>query len=409
MSPASNAAAVPAAWQPIYEWRGRDRQGRCLNGHLRASTRAQVQLRLQSQGIFPTRVARQRTSWLHTPGRKDRVMLLQQLATLMKAGIPLLQSLDTLIRSCSKPTLRVMLQEVRAEVSGGNSLADALRCHLRFFTPQVCHLVAVGESSGTLDDVLQGLADHEEKSLKLQNKLRAALAYPAMVLCVAVMVMAVMLTVVVPTFREVFASFGSDLPALTQTVLRLSSALATQGVWIVLLCAGALGSFIMLQRRSPTVQAWLDRSSLRLPLLGAVMRQATVARWMRTLATQIGAGVPLVEALSRVGEACGRIAYAQATRAMTREVSSGQRLSTAMERAACFPPMVLQMTHIGEESGSLDVMLNKAAELMESELEERLKALSSLLEPCILLLMGLMIGAIVVALYLPVFQLGAVV
>lgn len=392
----------------LFLWEGKDRNGKRMRGEMKAGGESLVQAQLRRQGIFVTRVRRRRFVSRQGMRRQDLAVFTRQLATMIRAGIPLLQGLDIIARGQSSPALSRILQQVRTDVATGHDLSSAMAKHTDFFSPLYCNLVAVGESAGVMDTTLDRLAVYEEKALALRNQIRSALMYPLSVMVVALVVVAVILVVVVPTFKDVFASFGAELPLLTRVVI-LASEFLGRWWWLVLaaLAASAWGVHGAV-RRSEGLQYALDAAVLRLPLVGKLITKALVARWSRTLATLFGAGIPLVDALASVASAAGNRVFSQATLQIQRDVSTGQRMTLSMEATGAFPPLAVQMASIGEESGSLDLMLGKTADFFESEVDEEVKGLSSLLEPAIILILGVLIGAIVVAMYLPIFQLGSI-
>lgn len=403
--PSSSSSVIK---EYVFQWEGKDRNGKEVRGEMKAGGEAVVQAQLRRQGIFVTRVRRHRFGGRGRLRREDLAVFTRQLATMIRAGVPLLQGLEIIARGQANPAVARVLQDVRAEVATGRDLSSSMRRHPEFFSPLYCNLVAVGESAGVMDQTLDRLAMHEEKSLALRNQIRSALMYPTAVMLVALVVVAVILVVVVPTFRDVFASFGAELPLMTQIVIKLSETLAATW-WLILPALGLLGyGLVQLVRRSPRARHWLDATLLRLPVFGDLITKALVARWTRTLSTLFGAGVPLVDALVSVGAAAGNQVFGKATQSIQRDVSNGQRLTFAMEATGVFPAMVVQMASIGEESGALDQMMGKTADFYESEVDEKVKGLSSLLEPVIIVVLGVLIGGIVVAMYLPIFQLGSI-
>jgi type IV pilus assembly protein PilC len=340
---------------------------------------------------------------------KDITLFTRQLATMLKAGVPLLQSFDIVGRGHANPNMAKLLGDIRADVETGTSLSAAFARFPRHFDRLYCNLVAAGEAAGILEDLLDRLAAHMEKTEALKSKIKSALMYPASVLAVAFIVVAVIMVFVIPAFEQVFGSFGADLPAATLIVMGVSEFFVAHG-WLILgLLGGGIWFFLRAWRRNRRVQQMMDRLLLRLPVFGQLVEKSCVARWTRTLATMFAAGVPLVEALDPAGGAAGNSVYAQATAKIRQEVSTGASLSAAMARTRLFPPMVVQMTAIGEESGSLDHMLGKAADFHEQEVNDRVAGLSSLMEPVIIVFLGLVIGGIVVSMYLPVFKLGQVI
>ncbi len=395
--------------ESLYEWEGRDRQGRPASGEIRAAGEHQAQASLRRQGITPTRIRKRR------PGRggavkpRDIALFTRQLATMMKAGVPLLQAFDIVGRGNAKPQVTRLLSDIRADVETGTSLSAAFRKFPQHFGDLYCNLVEAGEAAGILEAILDRLATYLEKVQAIRSKVRSALMYPVAVLLVALVVMAVIMVFVIPSFKDVFSSFGAQLPAPTRFVIALSEALVQHGWLALILLTGGAVAGLRAWRRSPRLQSLADRALLRVPVFGPLVVKAVVARWTRTLATLFAAGVPLVEALDSVGGAAGNSLYLEATRQIQKDVSSGSSLTAAMTQARVFPTMVLQMCAIGEESGSLDHMLNKAADFYESEVDDTVAGLSSLLEPMIIVFLGVLVGGIVVSMYLPIFQLGQVV
>lgn len=394
--------------ESVFEWEGKDRQGRLVRGETRAAGENQVKATLRRQGITPTRLHKRRPRRGMRIRPRDIALFTRQLATMMKAGVPLLQAFDIVGRGHANPSVAQLLADIRADVETGTSLSAAFRKHPREFSDLYCNLVEAGEAAGILESILDRLATYMEKIEGIKSKIRSALMYPAAVVLVAVIVVAVIMVFVIPSFKEVFSSFGADLPAPTRFVIGLSEVFVTQG-WLLalLLVAGALG-FLRAWRRSARLQQSVDRLVLRLPVFGALIRKSVVARWTRTLATLFAAGVPLVEALDSVAGAAGNSVYRLATEGIQKEVSAGTSLTTAMTDSRVFPSMVLQMCAIGEESGSLDHMLGKAADFYEAEVDDTVAGLSSLLEPVIIVFLGSVVGGIVVSMYLPIFKLGQV-
>lgn len=393
----------------IFEWEGRDRQGRILRGELRAAGENQVQASLRRQGVTHTRIRKRRIGRGPRIRPKDIALFTRQMATMMKAGVPLLQSFDIVGRGNANPTLARLLNDIRMDVETGTSLSAAFRKFPRHFSPLYCNLIEAGEAAGILDAVLERLSVYLEKIEAIKSKLQSALMYPVAVLLVALVVVAVIMIFVIPAFKEVFSSFGADLPVPTLMVIAMSEFFVAY--WWVMLAVLVGGGWATLRawRTSEKVQHAVDRLALKLPIFGPLIYKTVVARWTRTLSTMFAAGVPLVEALESVGGAAGNAVYAEATDRIRQEVSAGTSLTSAMTGTQVFPSMVLQMSAIGEESGSLDQMLSKAADFFEAEVDDAVAGLSSLLEPMIIVLLGGIIGGIVVAMYLPVFKLGQVV
>ena len=393
----------------VFEWEGRDKNGKILRGEIRAGGEAAVSASLRRQGILLTKVKKRRTSGGSAVKPRDIALVTRQLATRMKAGVPLLQSFDIVGRGATNPRLTQLLGNIRSDVETGTSLSAAFRKHPMQFDALYCNLVEAGETGGILEALLERLAIYQEKTLALKSKIKAALMYPVAVLVVAFVVVVVIMVKVIPAFKEVFSSFGADLPAPTLLVIAMSEFFVA--TWPFIFGGLIGGGYLFMQswRRSEKMQMVMDRLLLRLPIFGVLINKSVVARWTRTLSTMFAAGVPLVEALDSVGGAAGNAVYAEATRVIQRDVSTGSALTTAMQGTGVFPNMVIQMSSIGEESGALDHMLAKAAEFYEEEVDDMVKGLSSLMEPIIIVILGTIIGGIVVAMYLPIFKIGSVV
>ena len=395
--------------ESVYAWEGKDKNGRTIRGEVRAGGQAIVNVTLRRQGIMVTKVKKK----VYRSGKKitdkDLTMFTRQLATMMKAGVPLLQSFDIVGKGHANPSMAKLIQDLRNDVETGTSLNRAFRKFPLYFDPLFCNLVGAGEQAGILEELLTRLAIYKEKTLAIKGKIKSALTYPIAILAVAFIVTAVIMIWVVPAFKQVFESFGADLPTPTLVVMAISDFFVT---WWYLIFGGLFGAiyfFFQAWRRSLKMQQTMDRLLLRLPIFGAVIRKATIARWTRTLSTMFAAGVPLVEALDSVGGASGNAVYLEATRKIQNEVSTGTSLTTSMQNTDVFPNLVIQMVQIGEESGSLDAMLGKVADFFEEEVDEAVAALSSLMEPLIMVILGVLIGGLVVAMYLPIFKLGSVV
>lgn len=393
----------------VFEWEGKDRHGKIVRGETRAGGENQVQATLRRQGIFPTKIKKRRTRSGKKIKPKDIALFTRQLATMMKAGVPLLQSFDIVGRGNTNTSVTRLLNDIRTDVEMGTSLNAAFRKHPLYFNSLYCNLVEAGESAGILETLLDRLAVYMEKTEAIKSKIKSALMYPSAVVIVTFAVIAVIMIFVVPAFKDVFSSFGADLPAPTLLVMAISE-IFVQWWWLIFgLIGGGTYFFLQAWRRSPRIQMVMDRLMLRLPIFGVLVEKSCIARWTRTLSTMFAAGVPLVEALDSVGGASGNAVYALATEKIQQEVSTGTSLTSAMTSTNVFPSMVLQMCAIGEESGSIDHMLGKAADFYEEEVDEMVAGLSSLMEPIIIVFLGVIIGGIVVAMYLPIFQLGQVV
>jgi type IV pilus assembly protein PilC len=393
----------------VFEWEGRDKNGKIVRGEIRAGGEAQVNASLRRQGILLTKVKKRRTGGGSSVKQKDIALFTRQLATMMKAGVPLLQAFDIVGRGATNPRLTKLLADIRADVETGTSLSAAFRKHPMHFDALYCNLVEAGEAGGILEALLERLAIYQEKTLAIKSKIKSALMYPIAVLVVAFLVVVIIMIKVIPAFKEVFSSFGADLPAPTLVVIAMSEFFVAW--WPVVFGGLFAGGYIFNQswKRSEKMQMVMDRLMLRLPIFGNLINKSVIARWTRTLSTMFAAGVPLVEALDSVGGASGNAVYGEATQKIQRDVSTGSALTTAMQSTGVFPTMVIQMAAIGEESGSLDHMLAKAAEFYEDEVDDMVKGLSSLMEPIIIVVLGTVIGGIVVAMYLPIFKIGQVV
>ena len=393
----------------IFAWEGRDRTGKVVRGEIRAGGEAVVNVSLRRQGIAVTKVKKKSFRSTKKIKEKDIALFTRQLSTMMKAGVPLLQSFDIIARGHTNPSVSKLVQDIRSDVETGTSLNQSFRKFPLYFDPLFCNLIAAGEQAGILEDLLERLAIYKEKTIALKGKIKSAMFYPASIIAVAFIVTAIIMIKVVPAFKEVFKSFGADLPAPTLMVMAISDFFVKY--WYIIFGGLGIGLYFFFQswKRSPKVQRFMDRLLLRLPVFGEVIRKATIARWTRTLATMFSAGVPLVESLDSVGGASGNIVYGDATRQIQTEISTGTSLTVAMQNANVFPNMVTQMVSIGEESGSLDTMLGKVADFYEAEVDDAVASLSSLMEPIIMVILGVLIGGLVIAMYLPIFKLGAVV
>ena len=393
----------------IYEWMGKDRQGKELRGEMRATGEAQVQASLRRQGIFMTKLKKRSMRSGKKIKPKDIALFTRQMATMMKAGVPLLQSFDIVGRGNPNISVTKLLNDIRQDVETGTSLSVAFRRHPLYFNTLYCNLIEAGEAAGILDTLMDRLDTYMEKTEAIKGKIKSALMYPISVVIVAFVVVTVIMIFVIPAFKEVFSSFGADLPAPTLLVMAISD-FFVQYWWLIFgVIGGGFYFFMQAWQRSPKVQRVMDRILLKIPVFGPLIDKSCVARWTRTLSTMFAAGVPLVEALDSVGGASGNTIYREATERIQNEVSTGTSLTGAMSNANVFPSMVLQMCAIGEESGSIDHMLGKAADFYEQEVDEMVAGLSSLMEPIIIVCLGSLIGGIVVSMYLPIFKLGQVV
>ncbi len=395
--------------ESVYAWEGKDKTGKTVRGELRAGGEAIVNVTLRRQGILVTKVKKKAYRSGKKITDKDLTLFTRQLATMMKAGVPLLQAFDIVGKGHGNPSMGKLIMDLRNDVETGTSLNNAFRKYPLYFDPLFCNLVGAGEQAGILEDLLTRLAIYKEKTLAIKAKIKSALMYPVSIIAIAFVVTAVIMIWVVPAFKEVFKTFGADLPAPTLIVMAISEFFVTWWYLIFGSIFGGLYFFFQAWQRSLKMQQAMDRILLRLPIFGAVIRKATIARWTRTLSTMFAAGVPLVEALDSVGGASGNAVYLEATRKIQNEVSTGTSLTLSMQNVNVFPNMVIQMVQIGEESGSLDAMLGKVADFFEEEVDEAVAGLSSLMEPLIMVILGVLIGGLVIAMYMPIFKLGSVV
>jgi type IV pilus assembly protein PilC len=402
-------AAPKGTKETVYEWEGKDRNGKLVRGETRASGENQVQASLRRQGVTPTKIKKRRMSSGKKIRPKDMAIFTRQLATMMKAGVPLLQAFDIVGRGNANASVTKLLNDIRTDVETGTSLSAAFRKYPMYFDNLYCNLVEAGEAAGILEQLLDRLAIYMEKTEAIKSKIKSALMYPISVVVVAFVVVAVIMIFVVPSFKAVFSSFGADLPAPTLFVIAMSE-FFVKFWWLIF---GGIGGgfyfFMQAWKRSEKVQAVMDRLLLKIPIFGTLIEKSCIARWTRTLSTMFAAGVPLVEALDSVGGAAGNSVYTRATEKIQQEVSTGTSLTAAMSNANIFPTMVLQMCSIGEESGSIDHMLGKAADFYEAEVDDMVAGLSSLMEPIIIVFLGTIVGGIVVSMYLPIFKIGSVV
>ena len=392
-----------------FAWEGKDKTGKLMRGEMRAGGEALVQATLRRQGVLVTKVKKQSFKRGGRITEKDITLFTRQLATMMKAGVPLLQAFDIVGKGASNQAVAKLLMDVKADVETGSSLNQAFRKYPLHFDSLFCNLVGAGEAAGILDSLLDRLATYKEKILAIKSKIKAALFYPVAVIVVAIVITAVIMIFVIPAFKEVFKSFGADLPAPTLMVIAMSDFMVANWYLVFGILGGSLYGFFFMWKRSEKMQAVMDRLLLRLPIFGDIIRKATMARWARTLSTMFAAGVPLVEALDSVAGASGNYVYYMATKQIQSEVSTGTNLTVSMQNTNVFPNMVIQMVSIGEESGQLDAMLSKVADFFEAEVDDAVEAMSSLMEPIIMVVLGTLIGGMEVAMYLPIFKLGAVV
>ncbi len=409
MATATTATRKSDVREHTFLWEGVDRNNRQVRGEMKAASETVVTSNLRRQGIRVTKLKRQTFRGGRRVTEKDVTFFTRQLATMLKAGVPLLQSFEIVARGHSNARFSRLMMDVKSRIEAGSSLADAFRQHPAQFDQLYCNLVAAGESSGMIDAILDRLATYKEKILALKSKIKSALFYPSAVVAVAIIVVWVIMIFVIPAFKEVFSNFGASLPAPTQIVIDISDFVVAWWWAAFLVVGGGVFALSILVKRSDHARYTVDRLLLKLPVVGEILEKATIARWTRTLATMFAAGVPLVESLDAVAGAAGNKVYANATRRVQTDVSTGSSLTNAMTSTQLFPNMVLQMVQIGEESGSLDAMLTKIADFYEREVDDAVAALSSLLEPLIIVFLWIVVGGLVVAMYLPIFKLGAVV
>ena len=400
------AAAAKGPKEFIFSWEGKDKAGKVVRGEIRAASETAVNATLRRQGIMVQKVKKQKKSSGGKVTQKDISLFTRQLATMMKAGVPLLQSFDIVGKGSSNAAVTKLLYEIKTDVETGSSLAAAFRKYPLHFDALYCNLVQAGEQAGILETLLDRLATYQEKILAIKSKIKSALFYPIAIIAVAFIITAVIMIFVIPAFKQVFTAFGADLPAPTLFVMAISDAFVAYWYIIFSVVGGGIYGFLEAWKRSLAVQIFMDKLSLKVPVFGDLIRKSTIARWTRTLSTMFAAGVPLVEALDSVGGAAGNYIYSAATKQIQAEVSTGTALTVAMTNANVFPSMVLQMCLIGEETGALDGMLAKVADFYEAEVDDAVEALSSLMEPMIMVVLGTIIGGMVIAMYLPIFKMG---
>jgi type IV pilus assembly protein PilC len=403
--------AQASAQQLPFVWEGTDKKGKRVKGKMLAVSEAAVKADLRRQGVLAKRVRKE--SQLFKSGKKvnaeDIALFARQLATMLQAGIPMVQCFDIIGNGHDKPSMQKLVLAVKADIESGTSLHEALGKHPLYFDDLFVNLVEAGEQAGALETLLDKIATYKEKTEALKKKIKKALFYPAAVMAVAVIVTTILLVFVIPQFESLFQGFGADLPAFTQMVIDLSKFVQESGVYIAMVLAGAGYAFFYFKKRSRPMRRFLDRLLLKSPVIGPILVKAAIARYARTLSTMFAAGVPLVEALTSVAGATGNIVYEEAVLKIRDEVSTGQRLQRSMEQTSLFPNMVIQMIAVGEESGSLDSMAAKVADFYEADVDAAVDAMSSLIEPLIMAILGVLVGGLVIAMYLPIFKLGAVV
>jgi len=389
----------------LYTWEGKDKTGKVVKGEMRAPGEASVSAHLRRQGINVSKVKKSATG----SGRvteKDIALFTRQLATMLKSGVPLLQAFDIVGKGHDKPAVSRLLMDIKIDVETGNSLEQAFRKFPLYFDDLYCNLIGAGEAAGILDSLLDRLATYKEKIQAIKSKIKSALFYPISIIVIAFVITAVIMIFVIPAFKELFKNFGADLPAPTLVVMAISDFFVAWWWAIFAIVGGSVYGFFYAWKRNKKMQRLMDQLMLKIPVFGPLVRKATIARWTRTLSTMFAAGVPLVEAFDSVAGAAGNAVYADATKQIQRDVTAGNSLNAAMVSTNVFPGMVLQMVAIGEESGSIDSMLSKVADFYEAEVDDAVEALSSLMEPVIMVVLGTLIGGMVVAMYLPIFKMG---
>lgn len=392
-----------------FAWKGTDRHGKAVDGIVRAVDASAARVALRRQGILASKVHAARAAPGKAITHKDIALFTRQLSTMMAAGVPLLHAFDIAGKGHAKPAITQLMRDLRHDIEAGSSLQQAFRQFPLLFDELYCNLLAAGEQAGIVQELLARLATHQEKAIALRRKIRAALMYPLAIIFVAIVVTAIIMSIVVPAFRQVFDSFGAPLPLPTLLVMGLSAFLVRY--WLALLAALILAALLLhlAWRRWPALRRHAQLQALRLPLFGPLLRKVAIARWTRTLAAMFAAGVPLLDTLDLVGAASGHALYQEATARIERDIRAGGSLALAMEHSGVFPPLLTQLALIGEESGALDAMLSRAADIIEAEMESTIAILTALLEPALMVVLGVLVGALVIALYLPIFKLGAVI
>ena len=409
---AQSSTAIRAIKKDIaFNWQGMDKKGQKIKGRSLAPSEQALKADLRRQGVIATRIRKQSAA-LKSGGKvrpEDIAIFSRQLATMLAAGIPLVQAFEIIGAGHEKPSVQKLILDIKSEVEGGSSLHESLAKHPLYFDELYVNLVAAGEQAGALETLLDKIATYKEKTEAIKKKVKKALFYPTAVLVVAVIVTVILLIFVIPQFESLFKGFGADLPAFTQMVVDLSRFVQSEGWMLLIALVVIVYTFVYFKKRSKAMQHFLDRAALKVPVVGPILNKAAIARFARTLSTMFSAGVPLVEALQSVAGATGNILYSDAVLKMRDEVATGQRLQRAMENTGMFPNMVVQMIAVGEESGSLDAMSGKVATFYEEDVDNAVDSMSSLLEPLIMAILGVLVGGLVIAMYLPIFKLGSVV
>src|SRR6201996_1100652 len=411
MAPAATTSVKTIKRDIPFAWEGKDKRGNRVKGKSLAPDEAVLRSELRRQGIAPSRIKKQSTSSARGGKVKpeDIAVFARQLATMLAAGIPMVQSFEIVGGGNDKPAMQKLILDIKADVEAGTSLHESLAKHPLHFDDLFVNLVEAGEQAGALESLLDKVATYKEKSEALKKKVKKALFYPTAVLVVAVIVTVILLIFVIPQFESLFKGFGADLPAFTQMVINLSRFVQADGVFIAMVVGAGIFTFGYFHKRSRAMRQFLDRMALKFPIIGPILNKSAIARYARTLSTMFAAGVPLVEALESVAGATGNIVYEDAVMKMRDEVATGQRLQRAMENTGLFPNMVISMIAVGEESGSLDAMSAKVATFYEADVDAAVDSMSSLLEPLIMAILGVLVGGLVIAMYLPIFKLGSVV
>ena len=412
MAPAATTTVKALKRDIPFTWEGKDKRGTRVKGKSLAPDETALRADLRRQGIAPSKIRKQSATFARSGGKinaGDIAVFARQLATMLAAGIPMVQAFEIVGNGNEKPAMQKLVLDIKADVEGGTSLHESLGKHPLYFDDLFVNLVEAGEQAGALESLLDKIATYKEKTEALKKKVKKALFYPAAVLVVAVVVTIILLIFVIPQFESLFKGFGADLPAFTQMVINLSKAVQADGIYMAVVVGGAFWTFFYFKKRSRKMREFLDRISLKFPIIGPILVKSAIARYARTLSTMFAAGVPLVEALESVAGATGNIVYEDAVMKMRDEVATGQRLQRAMEATGLFPNMVIQMIAVGEESGSLDSMSAKVATFYEAEVDNAVDSMSSLLEPLIMAVLGVLVGGLVIAMYLPIFKLGSVV
>lgn len=408
----ANTAVVRSVKKDVpFQWEGMDKKGQRIKGRSLAPSEQALRSELRRQGVAATRIKKQ-AARIKSGGKvrpDDIAIFSRQLATMLAAGIPMVQAFEIVGNGHEKPAMQKLILDVKSDIEAGTALHEALAKHPLYFDDLFCNLVHAGEQAGALETLLDKIASYKEKSEAIKKKVKKALFYPAAVLIVAVIVSIILLVFVIPQFESLFKGFGADLPAFTKMVINLSKLVQTKGIYLAAMVGAGIWTFFYFHKRSRAMRKFLDRMSLRLPIIGPILNKAAIARYARTLSTMFAAGVPLVEALESVAGATGNSLYEDAVLKMRDEVATGQRLQRSMETCGLFPNMVVQMIAVGEESGSLDAMAGKVATFYEEDVDAAVDSMSSLLEPMIMAILGVLVGSLVIAMYLPIFKLGSVV